>query len=179
MKKIINEIWKPIESIDDYSISSIGRVKRNFLVITQNNQHGSFKRELPERILKNSKDKYGYHRVVIKRKGYFLHRLVAIAFISNPENKLEINHINGIKVDNRVNNLEWATHKENMRHALENKLNANHRGINNKYYQSTIMSEDEVIEAKKIYNNDNTSFKKLSEKYNVSKSTIMRVIKKQ
>jgi hypothetical protein len=67
-------------------------------------------------------DKYGYEKVVLTRlgvrKNYPVHRLVALAWIPNLENKDTVNHKNGVKSDNRVENLEWATHEEQKRHAI-------------------------------------------------------------
>lgn len=69
-------------------------------------------------------DKYGYERVVLTKNGirktYSVHKLVALAFIPNPENKKTINHKDGNKRNNNVSNLEWATEKENQIHKWEN-----------------------------------------------------------
>ena len=68
--------------------------------------------------VKPSKDKYGYLRMGLckngKLKRFQFHRLLALAFIPNPENKRCIDHINGVKDDNRLENLRWATHSENL-----------------------------------------------------------------
>lgn len=105
------EIWKVIDEHPDYMISNIGRVK------SLNYRHSG-----KEKILKGYKDKKGYHRVGLfkdgKRKPYFIHRLVAEAFIPNFENKPCIDHINTIRTDNRVENLRWVTNKENCNNPI-------------------------------------------------------------
>lgn len=79
------------------------------------------------RLLKHSYDRAGYPRVYApdingKRKGYFVHRLLAQAFIPNHESKPEVNHKNAIKNDYSLENLEWCTHAENLHHAKINRL---------------------------------------------------------
>ena len=110
------EIWKDIEEYENiYQVSNLGRVK-SLRRITSNNHI------VNEKIRKLTIDKDGYCVVSLwingKSKQHFVHRLVAQAFIPNPDNKPYIDHINTDKTDNRVENLRWATQKENANNPI-------------------------------------------------------------
>jgi hypothetical protein len=96
------EEYKIIEGFENYSISKSGNVKNN----------------ITGRILKTNKNERGYYRVALCKNGdikktFKVHRLVASTFIPNPENKPQIDHIDGNKINNNVNNLRWCTNSEN------------------------------------------------------------------
>lgn len=101
--------YRPIEGYEDYLVSEDGDVysKRR------------------RRVLKPDKGRYGYNVIHLsngKSKAFYAHRLVAKAFIPNPENKPEVNHKDANKINNSASNLEWATRKENNKHSTDNKL---------------------------------------------------------
>lgn len=85
------------------------------------NEYGDIMNSKTRRILKPSLKQNGYLRVVISEgnvtKNYYVHRLVAIYFLDNAENKPCVNHIDGIKTNNHVSNLEWVSYNENLNHA--------------------------------------------------------------
>ena len=74
------------------------------------------------KVLKQNVDGYGYQQLNINGKTTKVHRLVAIYFIPNPENKPTVNHIDGNKLNNDISNLEWATSSEQMQHVFANRL---------------------------------------------------------
>lgn len=115
------EEWKDIPSYEGYyQISTDRRVKS----LKRYVEHPRFGRQLVhEKIIKSHRNYRGYVIVLLSKntikKTLQIHKLMALAFLPNPECKKTINHKNGIRHDNRLDNLEWATNSENQKHAFK------------------------------------------------------------
>ena len=120
-----NEKWKLVDGFGKrYAVSNLGRVVSLSRKVSN---HTGFINK-PSRLLKPCKDEKGYFRVYLdkgdgKTRFIPIHRLVAMTFLENPENKPQVNHKDGNKENNHVSNLEWATNKENQIHAVKMRLN--------------------------------------------------------
>lgn len=130
----MEEIWKPIEGYPGHEVSNLGRVKSIDQYV---NFHNVKTREpglrlIKGRVRKNEIDKDGYCRLRLKSGGKLLqvHRLVAAAFIDNSMNHPVVNHLDGVKTNNNVTNLEWCTVGENTKHAFKIGLRSKMWGAN-------------------------------------------------
>lgn len=178
------EIWKTIKDYPDYQISNFGRVK-------------SFKkcRGSNERILKPRKGKYGYLNISLRKNNklmtFTIHRLVLMHFkpIDNPE-LFQCNHINGNKLNNNIDNLEWYTRSENAKHAyriglMSNPMIGKHHSkeTKNKIREKCIgnnssrhvLTEDEVREIKILLKEKKLLQKEIAKIYKISEITISNI----
>ena len=159
------EIWKKINGFENYEISNLGGVRS---MLKRPNKKGS-----TFRILKPYKTKNGYIAIRLtidkKAKNLLFHRLIAITFIENTNKKTQVNHKNGIKTDNRVENLEWCTPSENVIHSYE---------VLEKNVYSRKLNYRQVLDIRTELKNYKYGMVSLiAKKYNVSKD-IIGLIKK-
>lgn len=168
-----SEEWKDIEGYEGfYQISNFGRVKS--FVVTKK---GRIRKGVPA---------LGYPQVQLKGygNGTFetgkIHRLVALAFIPNPDNLPEVNHIKGNRGDCRAWRLEWSTASDNMKHAyrvlgkknnLENQKGEGH--YNAKF------KKDDILKIRQLAKEKSHTYRQLAEIYNTSKSVIYKIISKK
>lgn len=153
------EKWIDIKGFEGlYMVSDLGNIK-------------SYKREenfLTPRVLTK-----GYLGVILykdrKPTAFKVHRLVAINFIPNPENKAQVNHKDGNKHNNKISNLEWATNSENMRHSISMGL-VNQRGENHAQAKLNAIDVFNIIKSK-------NSKSDLARQYNVTPATICSIFK--
>lgn len=162
------EVWRPVKGFEGrYEVSNLGRVK----TIPHYVNHTNGKRLVKERLRPLQKHNQGYLSVGLSSLSRLVHRLVAQAFIANPKKLKFVNHKDGNKHNNCVENLEWCTRQENENHAFSTGLK-NSTGSNNAMSK---LDEKKVYEIK--YKSHGKSTKFLSEKYNVHMATIQRIIK--
>ncbi len=152
-----NETWKSIESCPEYEVSDKSRV------INSKTGH----------LLKPGKCSKGYRAVSLKfnnkYRSFYVHRLMAEAFISNPKKKTQVNHINGIKDDNRLFNLEWNTPKENIRHAWDSNR------CKPKHTPQKLTKEQTIEIYEALYSPYLGINKDLAKKYGVSENNISNI----
>lgn len=157
---INNKEWNDVVRYEGlYKVNSCGKITNKNL-----------------RIL-NDRIKKGYNTCRLFKDGTYkenlVHRLVAQAFIPNPENKPQVNHINGIKSDNRVENLEWCTISENTSHAHKKGLIKKRYGVLNNF---TILSEKQVLEIRNYPKLSPEKKKEIAITYGVSYNTISDIL---
>lgn len=176
----MNKIWKNIDKFSSYAISNMGEVKRI----------KSGKGTKPGLILKPRKNSWGYLYVILRKDNKdcseVIHRLVLENFIGINPNKICPNHINGIKTDNRLENLEWTTPSENTKHAYNTGLKKKLYGKNNghsklKGKKLHRLTKDDVILIKMTFKEfgNEIILRELSETFGVSQQAICDIKKER
>lgn len=160
----MKEIWKDVVGYEGrYVVSNTGKVKRADV----------------DKTMKFSVNKKGYLKVALSARGALkscaVHRVVAFAFLENPENKPEVNHINGVKMENNVENLEWCTRDGNIAHAINTGLR-DYKSMTGEKSHLSKLTEKEVREIRLLRSGTKLTLLKIAKKYNVTKDAIYDIV---
>lgn len=182
-ESIINEEWREVPGWDGrYSVSNLGRVRTNY--VDYNNHTGILVRKKVENIRVPTVHPKGYFYISLSapKKRWFVgvHKLIALAFIANPNNYTIINHKNGQKTDNRIENLEWCSHKQNMHHAWRTGLMKNARLTGVKHHRARLCDDDIRFIRKLITDfSDIAKKREIATLYHISIYTINDILKRR
>lgn len=174
----MNERWKPVKGFEElYEVSDVGRV----MALKKTINKGKCHRTWEEHFINFAIDGSGYFRTSLAKDGVNktvkVHRLVAEAFIPNPSNLPEVNHIDGNKQNNCVENLEWCTRSENLKHAVKIGL----KRLDGEFNPSHKLTTEQVEFIRKIYVPRHPEFGTvaLGKRFNVHRKTITRIVNNQ
>lgn len=176
-KQLDDEKWKPMFGYEEYcEASTLGRIKVLQRKVTDKN--GKIK-NVKEKILCLGYYSNGYEQFSIsidnKRHTGIVHRLIAKTFIPNPENYPVVNHKNGIRDDNRVENLEWCTQGYNRKHSFR-ELGEKPRNMSGEKNTNSALTEQDVIKIRKLHNVFNCSAIDTAKLYGVKPACISKII---
>ncbi len=184
--QIENEIWKPIKNYENlYEISNIGRIKAlekiTFATQIRHNKIYKLATHRKSKILKLSPAglKGDYHKVVLsnngKEKRFYIQCLVATAFILNPDNLPQVNHIDGNKINNKVENLEWVNNSGNQLHAYRIGLKNSDHMIGEGHKKSKLTNK-KVLDIRQLYLSGKYTKSELGRMFFVHPSLIHRIL---
>lgn len=170
MKDLKFVTWKPVIGYEgSYEISDFGKVRSITRKCGERITNGKI---LNERLNKKGYPEVFFHSKEKKNLARNPHRLVAETFIPNPNNLPQVNHINGIKTDNKVKNLEWVNNSMNQLHAYALGLQPSRKGENN---SNTKLTNNIVTTIKEKYNSG-LNIKYISENMNINLSILRQII---
>lgn len=157
-----------------YKVSNYGYILRISYVYDSMIYGNPIKRRLPEKIMGGTKlSKKGYPRINLNGTYKFIHQVVAEAFIENLENKKQVNHKDGNKLNNRSDNLEWVNNQENRDHAVNMRLI-----IYGEKCPQAKLTKNQVLEIIELYKNGMKQ-KNIANKFSVVQQTISKIVRKE
>lgn len=168
----MEEIWKDVEGYEGlYQVSNLGKVRSIDREVKTSTGFRKYKgMVLKQRIVKE----YLYVNFGT-RSTHRVHRLIAKAFVPNPDNLPEVNHIDGNKLNNNIDNLEWCTSKENINHSWGKGLSKSRKGEKTNLSK---LKEGDVLEIRRLHKTKKYKLRQLGAMFNVSEGCVSMIVNK-